>query len=178
LFGIGHSNEEDWAARARAWASARSAMENQHPQSQFTPMARQGELSHYSNQYSQPVESHYQDVQHTSVPTSVFQNYQPPVAPLGRPPMAHQHEPKPLSSYGPDGHFSFVAEDGAPGGDIGAAFRHHQGPSSSAVHQQEVPSSYSSASGNDSFRVMCACEMFTCTNMTKVVMSQAYANCC
>lgn len=124
-------------------------MEIQHPQSQFTPMARQDEPSHYPNQYSQPVESHYQDIQHTSVPTSGFQSYQAPVAPLSMPPIARQHEPASISSYAPDGHFSFAAKDGAPGGDINAAFPHHQGPSSSSVHQQEVPSSYSSVPGKE-----------------------------
>ncbi|KMT07704.1 hypothetical protein BVRB_6g148260 isoform B [Beta vulgaris subsp. vulgaris] len=139
-----HANEEDWAAKARAWASARSAMENQHPQTQFMPVVRQEEPSHYVNQYAQPVESHYQDVQQTSNPTSGFQNYQGPAAPMNRPPMSHQQEPASISSYAPDAQFSFAAKDGALGGDMNTAFPRHQGSTSTLVHQQEVPSSYSS----------------------------------
>lgn len=101
------------------------------------------------------MESHYQDVQQTSVPTSSFQNYQGPVAPLNRLPMVHQQEPASISSYAPDTHLSFSAKDEALGGDMNAAFPHHQGSTSSLVHQQEVPSSYSSVPGNNSLGVLC-----------------------
>ncbi|KNA12498.1 hypothetical protein SOVF_125290 [Spinacia oleracea] len=143
-----HDNE-DWEAKARAWASARSAMENQHPQTQYTSVARQEEPSHYANQYAQPVESHYQDVHQTSIPASGFQQYQGPVAPLNRPPMVHQQDPAPISSYASDAHLSFAANDGALGGDRSASFPRHQGSTSYFVHQQEVPSSYSSVPGKE-----------------------------
>lgn len=112
-------------------------MENQHPQTQFMPVVRQEEPSHYVNQYAQPVESHYQDVQQTSNPTSGFQNYQGPAAPMNRPPMSHQQEPASISSYAPDAQFSFAAKDGALGGDMNTAFPRHQGSTSTLVHQQE-----------------------------------------
>lgn len=63
--------------------------------------------------------------------------------------MVHQQEPASISSYAPDTHLSFSAKDEALGGDMNAAFPHHQGSTSSLVHQQEVPSSYSSVPGKE-----------------------------
>ncbi|KAH9621823.1 hypothetical protein KSS87_023024, partial [Heliosperma pusillum] len=137
-----HSNEEDWAAKAKAWASARSSVENQQPQS----ATRQEHPSPYDNQYSQPNESHYQDVQ-THVSTSDFSSYPGYVAPSYRPPAFHQQEPVSVSSYAPESHFSSAAKDTVLGGDKSAEFAHHRGPTYSSVHQQEVPSSYSPAPG-------------------------------
>ncbi|XP_057529244.1 uncharacterized protein LOC130807880 isoform X1 [Amaranthus tricolor] len=142
-----HGNEEDWAAKARAWASARSEREDQYPQLQFTSVARQDEPPQYANQYA--AEPHYQDIQQTSMPTTGFQNYQGPVAPLNRPPMVHQQEPAPINSYASDAYFSFAAKDGALGGDMSSMFPGQQGPASSVVHQPEVPSSYSSVPGKE-----------------------------
>ncbi|XP_021746557.1 pre-mRNA-splicing factor CWC22 homolog isoform X1 [Chenopodium quinoa] len=144
-----HANEEDWEAKARAWASARSAMESQPQQAQFTSVVRQEEPSHYANQYAQPVESHYQDAQQASYPSSGYQNYQGSAAPINRQPTVHQQEPASFSSYAPDVHLSYATKDGALGGDMSAAFPRHQGSTSSFVHQQEVPSSYSSVPGKE-----------------------------
>ena len=116
-------------------------------------MARQDEPPQYANQYA--AEPHYQDIQQTSMPTTGFQNYQGPVAPLNRPPMVHQQEPAPINSYASDAYFSFAAEDGALGGDMSSMFPGQQGPASSVVHQPEVPSSYSSVPGNTSLGILC-----------------------
>ncbi|XP_074274405.1 uncharacterized protein LOC141598605 isoform X2 [Silene latifolia] len=140
-----HSNEEDWAAKAKAWASARSSVENQQPQS----ATRQEHPSPYDNQYPPPNESHYQDVQ-THVSASDFSSYQGYVAPSYRPPgppAFHQQEPASVSSYASESHFSLAAKDTVLGGDKSAEFAHHRGPTYSSVHQQEVPSSYSPAPG-------------------------------
>ncbi|PKU61186.1 uncharacterized protein LOC110113971 isoform X1 [Dendrobium catenatum] len=40
---IHYSSEEDWAAKARAWATADSRTENHHARSQFTPLGRMDE---------------------------------------------------------------------------------------------------------------------------------------
>ncbi|KAF3944800.1 hypothetical protein CMV_028767 [Castanea mollissima] len=122
-----HSNEEDWAARARAWADAKTAMENQHSQSQFTPAGRIEDQSHYYDQYPQSVDSHYSDIQNQSHPASSYQQF-------------------PVS----DAHLPYNVRDGTLAGDSSAMF-HQQGnmPASSSVHQQEVPSSYSSITGKE-----------------------------
>lgn len=110
-------------------------------------MVRQEEPSQYSSQYSQHFENHYHDIPQTTISTPGFQNYQAPVPP--RAPLVHQQDPTTISSYAPDGRFSFGANDEIPGRDIGAAFSHHQGSTSSSVNQQEVPSSYSSVPGKE-----------------------------
>ena len=151
FFVAAHTNEDDWAARARAWASARSTMENPL-QSQFTSMVRREEASQYSSQYSQHVENHYHDIQETITSTPGFQNYQVPIPP--RASLVHAQDPPAISSYALDGHFSFAAKDEAPGRDVSASVSHHQGSTSSLVNQLEVPSSYPSVPGNLSFGVL------------------------
>ncbi|XP_062110406.1 uncharacterized protein LOC133822177 isoform X2 [Humulus lupulus] len=152
---VGHNNEEDWAAKARAWADAKTAMENQHQQSQFTAVGRPEDQSHYHDQYSHSVESHYAEIQHQSMPTSNYQQVQQlqaPTAPFPRPPVAHHSESPSVSSdpsYVPEGHLHSV-RDGTPTADSNAMFQ-RQGnlPISPSVHQQEVPSSYSSVTGSN-----------------------------
>ncbi|KAK9675532.1 hypothetical protein RND81_11G013300 [Saponaria officinalis] len=131
--------EGDWAAKAKAWASARSSMENQQPQ----PVVRQEDPSPYANQYPQSVGSHYQDNQQSSVPTSGFSSYQGHV-----PPAVHQQEPSSVSSYASESHVSFAVKDQVISGDTSVGFAHHQGQTNSTAYQQEVPSSYSSIPGN------------------------------
>ncbi|KAL9246514.1 hypothetical protein vseg_020039 [Gypsophila vaccaria] len=138
-----HNNEEDWAAKAKAWASSRSTMDIQQPQS----AVRQEESSPYANQYPQSVGSHYQDNQH--VPTAGFSSYQGHAPPLHGPPGVHQQEPSSVSSYALESRDSFAVKDAAFGGDMNAGFSHHQGQTNSTVYGQEVPSSYSSIPGNE-----------------------------
>ncbi|XP_057948350.1 uncharacterized protein LOC131144024 [Malania oleifera] len=148
-----HSNEEDWAARARAWAAAKAAMENQHPQSQFTPGGRHDEQSHYHDHFPQPVDPHYPEFQQQSFPASSYQHYPLPPAPPHRPVVAHLQESTsiaPGSSYVPDGHLPYTVRDGTLAGESSALFpRQESLPTSPSVHQQEVPSSYSSVAGKE-----------------------------
>ncbi|OWM76108.1 hypothetical protein CDL15_Pgr009754 [Punica granatum] len=123
------SDAEDWAARAKAWASAKAAMENQYPQ------------AHYQNQYPQAVES--QEYAFSAVP------------PNGQP--VHLQENPSIgsrpASYLPDGRMSYSAKDGPLSGDPSAVFHPQEHlPASQSVHQQEVPSSYSSVSGKEESR--------------------------
>lgn len=148
------SNEEDWAARARAWADAKTAMENQHSQSQFTPAGRIEDQSHYYDQYPQSVDSHYSDIQNQSHPASSYQQFPVSGVPLLWPSVLHTQENAFSSepfSHVPDAHLPYSVRDGTLAGDSSAMF-HQQGnmPASSSVHQQEVPSSYSSITGNNS----------------------------
>ncbi|XP_054808750.1 uncharacterized protein LOC129310871 [Prosopis cineraria] len=150
----GHKNEEDWAARARAWADAKAALESQHqhPQSQFSPAGRSQEQSHYHDQYQQPVDSRYPDIQNQSHPSSSYPQFSSSDASMQRLP-GHQEEHASVSSeapYASDSHLSYSARDGTTTGDPTVAYQ-HQGnlPTNPLVHQQEVPSSYSSVTGKE-----------------------------
>ena len=149
-----HNNEEDWAARARAWADAKTAMENQH--TQFTPVGRLEDQSHYYDQYPQSVD-HYPDIQDQSLPPSSYQQFPVSGTPLHRPSVVQPQETSSVcsepSSFVPDAHLTYNVRDGTFVGDSSALF--HQGNmlASSSVHQQEVPSSYSSVTGNNSLSI-------------------------
>lgn len=152
------NNEEDWAARARAWADAKTAMENQHSQSQFTPVGRLEDQNQYYDQYPQPADAHYPDIQDQSRPATSYQQFPVSGAPLHRQSVVHPQETSissEPSSYVPDAHLHYNVRDGALAGDSSAVF-HHQGNilTSSSVHQQEVPSSYSSVTGNNSLGIL------------------------
>lgn len=133
------NNVPDWAARAKEWANARAAMENQHIQSQ----------------YPQPADFHYADTQQQSIPVSSYQQFPVPAAQPHQPPMAYQQENLAISSgsssYGPDVHIPYSGRDGASAGEANVGFPHQESSRSSpSVHQQEVSSSYSSVTGNNS----------------------------
>ncbi|KAF2307043.1 hypothetical protein GH714_024484 [Hevea brasiliensis] len=83
-----HNNAEEWAARARAWAAQKAAMEDHHPQSQFTKVARTEE----QNQFLQNVDSHYQDFQQQPFPASGYQQFPVSAAPLHQQPIAYLQE--------------------------------------------------------------------------------------
>lgn len=154
-----HSNEEDWAARARAWADAKTATDNQPPQSQYTPVGRPEEQNHYHDQYSQAVDNRFLEVQHQSHPRSSYQQVPlSPTPPLPQPPVHSAETPFVSSgsaSYAQGGHLPQGGRDLTSAADPNAVF-HHQGtlPTSSSVHQQEVPSSYSSIAGNYSHSIL------------------------
>ncbi|KAL7196923.1 hypothetical protein ACSBR1_036856 [Camellia fascicularis] len=149
-----HSNEEDWAAKARAWAAAKVATDDQHSQSQYTPVGRPEEQSHYHDQYTQTADPHYPDVAKPSLHATSYQQYPPPAAPPHRPPMVHLQESASInsgqSSFVPDEHLAYSARAGNLAGDPNAVFPHQESsPTSSSVHLQEVPSSYSSVAGKE-----------------------------
>ncbi|XP_027347393.1 lysine-specific demethylase 9 isoform X2 [Abrus precatorius] len=145
-----HKNEEDWAAKARAWADAKAAMENQHPQSHFSPAGRLQEQSHYHDQYQQSVDSRYADVQNQSHPSSTYQQFSFMDASVQRL-SGHSQEAAPVSleaSYTSDGH-SYSAREGTGVGDLTISFEQGNLSTNPSVHQQEVPSSYSSVAGKE-----------------------------
>ncbi|KAI4314388.1 hypothetical protein L6164_027302 [Bauhinia variegata] len=147
-----HKSEEDWAARARAWADAKAAMESQQSQSQFAPAGKPQEQNHYYDQYQQSVDSRYPDFQNQSHPSSSYQQFAIPDASLQQ----FQGHPQELASvssetsYTSDGHLHYGTRDGTTAGDPTVAFQ-RQGnlPTNQSVHQQEVPSSYSSVTGKE-----------------------------
>ncbi|XP_070666468.1 uncharacterized protein [Malus domestica] len=141
-------NNQDWEAKAKAWADART-MENQHQQVQFPPAGRLEEQSHYHEQYPHNVDPHYSGSHHQSFSTSSYQQVPVSGAPTHYPPGIRSQETSSvgseLSSYA-----HHTVGDGTLAGDANAVF-HHQGSlsTSSSVHQQEVPYSYSSVTGNE-----------------------------
>ncbi|KAI9074126.1 hypothetical protein K1719_043897 [Acacia pycnantha] len=147
-----HKNEEDWGARARAWADAKAAMESQHqhPQPQFSPAGRSQEQSHYHDQYQQPVDSRYPDVQNQSHPSSSYPQFSSSDPSMQRLPGHQEHASVSSEApYASDGHLSYNTRDGTTTGDPTVAYQHLGNlPSNPSVHQQEVPSSYSSVTGN------------------------------
>lgn len=150
-----HKNEEDWAAKARAWADSKAAVESQHPQSHFPPAGRLPEQAHYHEPYQQSVDSRYTDVQNQSHPSSSYQQFSFIDASMQRP-SGHSQEAASVSlemSYASDGH-SFGARDGTSIGDPAASFEQGNFPTNPSVHLQEVPSSYSSVPGKYLFSIL------------------------
>ncbi|KAK7361566.1 hypothetical protein VNO77_03636 [Canavalia gladiata] len=145
-----HKNEEDWAAKARAWADAKAAMENQHPQPHFSPAGRLQEHSHYHDQYQQSVDSRYADIQNQSHPSSSYQQFSFLDASVQRL-SGHSQEAASVSleaSYASDGH-SYSGRAGTSIGDSTVSFDQGNLSTNQPVHQQEVPSSYSSVAGKE-----------------------------
>ncbi|RYR18192.1 hypothetical protein Ahy_B03g062824 isoform F [Arachis hypogaea] len=135
------NNEEDWAAKARAWA-AKSTMESQHPQPHFSPAGRVQEQNHYHDQYQQSADSRYTDVQNQSHPSSTYQQFSYLDASAQRL-SGHSQDAASISletSYTSDGH-SYGARDGTNTGDPTVPFEQGNLPTNPSVHQQEVPSS-------------------------------------
>ncbi|CAN0929366.1 hypothetical protein LINGRAHAP2_LOCUS37026 [Linum grandiflorum] len=128
-----HNNSEDWAARAKAWAAAKTVSDDHQPpqppphqQPQFAP-----DQGRFQDQYPQS----YQDVQQQQVyPTSGYPApvYQQPPLGYSQGPPAPYNSAQQQSSYAGDGHHAAPA--GVP-------------TTSPSVHEQEVPSSYSSFAG-------------------------------
>ncbi|XP_063943908.1 uncharacterized protein LOC108209233 isoform X3 [Daucus carota subsp. sativus] len=87
------------------------------------------------------------DGQHFPVPASSCQQNQPSTAP------PYQSSEASFSSgYVLDGHMPFNGRNGSLVGESTAAFLYQESsPSNSSVHQQEVPSSYSSVAGKEEF---------------------------
>lgn len=120
-----NSNVEDWAVKAREWAAA-----NEDQQSQSTPNQASGQV------YQQYPPHGYQDVHQQAVPGVSYQQ-QFPVPPTT--------QPEQYPNYA-TGNESFT-------GGSSAGLSHQENlPTSSAIHQQEVPYSYSSVAGNHLLR--------------------------
>ncbi|CAA3020303.1 transcription elongation regulator 1 isoform X2 [Olea europaea var. sylvestris] len=150
-----YNNEEDWATKARAWAAAKAATENQLPQSQVAPLGRPEEQNNIRDQYSLSVDTQFIDVQQPFVSASSYQHYPVGTAHPFRTPLVQSQEPPFISSgqssYAMDMHFPpYTARDGNFAGDTMPFTQQEKSSISSLVHQQEVPSSYSSIAGKDS----------------------------
>lgn len=150
---LAHNNVEDWGAKAREWANTRAAMQDQPIQSQITPAGRPEDQNHFHDPYSQAVDPHYMDAQQ-ALPISSYQQFPVPAASPHGPPPTYPTETlcnnSRSSSYIPDGCLPYNVRDGASARDPNSGFLHQESlPASSSVHLQEVPSSYSSVSGNN-----------------------------
>uniref|UniRef100_A0A3Q7GF67 Nucleotide-diphospho-sugar transferase domain-containing protein n=1 Tax=Solanum lycopersicum TaxID=4081 RepID=A0A3Q7GF67_SOLLC len=143
-------SNEDWAAKARAWAADKAANDHQHQNSQFTHDSRPEQQSHYYEQYTQSADQHLQDMQQPPVLPSSNHHSITPVAPPQKPSFGHSQEPSFFSPGQSPYVLPYTARDGNFTGDSVASFP-QQGNSSISplVHQQEVPSSYSSIAGKE-----------------------------
>ncbi|KAI3941229.1 hypothetical protein MKX01_029803 [Papaver californicum] len=148
-----HNNGEDWAARAKEWAAAKTAtVDNQHMQHQFAPIGRPEEHSHvYHDQLQQAGDARYADPQQSQHTLSSHQHYPASSTNFNRPPENHLQESTfssgVSSSYVSDGHLAYMARDGAPSGDQNHVYPQGSASGNSSMYQQEVPSSYSSVPG-------------------------------
>ncbi|KAJ6797782.1 Uncharacterized protein M6B38_215340 [Iris pallida] len=127
---IPYNNEEDWAARARAWAAAKSGTENHHTQPHFAPTWRADEHNYaYQDHYQQTFDARTDMEQHS------------------RPQSSIQHLP--ITSSGSSSYSTgYRAGDEA----IASDRDHMASPQkryvpSASIYEQEVPYSYSSAPG-------------------------------
>lgn len=151
----GVSNEQDWAARARAWAAAKAAMEAQQAQPQFTPLGRSVEHPVYQDHYSQPVQTQFPEVHQPSLPPLGHQSVQLPPVPV--PNMATnqaqdlttQYPTDLSSSYNQDGFMSYSSKDGAAPHEQNTSVNSSQGsiPTINPSYSQEMVSNYTSFSG-------------------------------
>ncbi|XP_048138689.1 stress response protein NST1 isoform X2 [Rhodamnia argentea] len=148
-----HSNAEDWAARAKAWADAKSATENQHAQSQYAPPGRMDEQSHYHISYPSALDSHYTENHQQPLSGQGHQQHSLSTTPPQGQPLYVQEITSVSSgpsAYLPDGSSPFPARDGGVTGHANSVLRQQDSlPTNVSVHQQEVPSSYSSVSGQE-----------------------------
>ncbi|CAM9001242.1 unnamed protein product [Rhodiola kirilowii] len=144
----GQSNEDDWAARAKAWAAAKSAMDNQQQQSPFPQGIRTELQVPFQDQYARVAEHQHIEAKPGSGPVAYPQN------PFGtennqqvslsdgqsnNAPGVHRYGQTAFSSAsassGPENH---LAKDGLL-----------VDQSKATIHQQEVPNSYSSITGRE-----------------------------
>ncbi|XP_043805422.1 filaggrin isoform X2 [Manihot esculenta] len=139
-----HNNVEDWAARARAWAAQKAAMEDHHPQTQFTQVGRTEEQNRFHDQFPQTVGSHYQDIQQQPFPSSGYQHFPTSAATMHQQPIVYSQDNASFnsgeSSNFPEGHIPYTVGGGTSSGPP---------TTSPSVLQQEVPSSYSSVTGKE-----------------------------
>ncbi|CAH9131981.1 unnamed protein product [Cuscuta epithymum] len=142
-----HTKEEDWAAKAREWAAAKAASDNQQPP--LTQSGRHEEPNHYYyDRYPQSADPHFQDSQQERVWTPSYQQFTDSVAaPSQNVPIGHSQK----SSYiHHDEHLSYTDRDGSLAGDPTSALPQQGNLSvSPLVHWPEVPSSYSSIGGEE-----------------------------
>eukprot|EP01018_Ginkgo_biloba_P023368 Gb_39408 [translate_table: standard] len=105
----GVNNEEDWAARARAWAAAKAAMDAQQAPSQFTQVGRSVEHHHvYQEHYPQAVQPQFSDIQQPSLSALGHQSVQLP--PVSIPNMATNQVQDSTSHFPPDVSSSYTAD--------------------------------------------------------------------
>ncbi|XP_073141168.1 uncharacterized protein [Henckelia pumila] len=145
-----NSNEQDWAEKARAWAVAKAAADNQYP----VHVGRPEEQNYFHDQYPPSINPQYQSVHVPLEQPSSYQQY-----PVGTGPsnmtgpgqlQESQYITSGQSSYTVDTHVPYTARDGNLTGNSCEPGHPKENSSISPLpYQQEVPSSYSSVSGNE-----------------------------
>uniref|UniRef100_A0A7N0TE85 Uncharacterized protein n=1 Tax=Kalanchoe fedtschenkoi TaxID=63787 RepID=A0A7N0TE85_KALFE len=136
----GQSNQDDWAARARAWATAKAAMDNQQQQVPFPQGLRTELQTQINDQYALGADTQHLETKSGSnlvaYPHSSYGTENQRVCvrdgQSNNIPGDHQYGLVTFSSA------NHLAKDGSLGDE-----------SKATVHQQEVPSSYSSVAGRE-----------------------------
>lgn len=143
-----YKNEEDWAAKAKAWAAANSVSDN-HPLQQYTSAGRTDEQTYASQDpyqlaaVMQPTETQKNSSGSQHLPISI-QDHQNKPCNLQESSSLNLEPP----SYAPDARGSYGSnfEGGIPGKEATAP-PHVNFGSSSSFFEKEVSSSYSSIQG-------------------------------
>lgn len=154
-----NSNEEDWAARAKAWAAAKSASDNQHTPPQFVSAGRPEEQNHFHDKYPQPVDPQYIDGHTPLAPASNYHQFPVATGASNRTGAVQMQDSQYMSSvqssYPADAHPTVAARDGGAAADsIPPFLPQEKSPITPLVHQQEVPSSYSSVAGKNLISIL------------------------
>ncbi|XP_072971883.1 uncharacterized protein [Typha angustifolia] len=147
---VPYSNEEEWAAKAKAWASANSATESHPTQPHVAPIGRNEEHSYaYHEQYQRPAGPPMETL-HPSVPQSSNQQL-PNYMMDQQKEVNHMHGTTSFSSgssYSADGLFSHNAGgEGTVADKDRVASPQRNYISFPSIYEQEVSYSYSSTPG-------------------------------
>ncbi|WOL03649.1 protein SON [Canna indica] len=146
-----YNNEDDWAARAKAWAAAKSVVTDNHPTSQVVPDGRMEAHGYtFHDQYQATIGP--SDTQQSLLSQTTNQQQLPHYALDQQKQANHLHGSSSFSS----GLTSYVADTRLhynAGEEAIALHKDHTSParnlgSTSSIYEQEVPYSYSSVSGN------------------------------
>ncbi|MQL87150.1 hypothetical protein Taro_019679 [Colocasia esculenta] len=142
-----YNNEEDWAARARAWAAANSATESLPMQPHYMPSGTQNNV--YHDQYQLGSGPPFTDSQPSSLSTQ-DQQFADSATDLHRRVNSSQESSLNSLSYSVPNFPTYDARNEGLATDTSVTPSPPQRnfSSSTSVNVQEVPSSYSSVSGN------------------------------
>lgn len=149
----GVNNEDDWAAKARAWAAGKAAMESQQTQSQFAPINRPVDHQAYQGHYSQPFHTQFAEAQPHSFPGLGHQSVQPHAISnitANQVQDSSSHFPNDVaSSYVSDAFLSYGSKDAVAIQEQNAPGISSQGsiPITTTKYSQEMSMSYSSVPG-------------------------------
>ncbi|KZV25198.1 hypothetical protein F511_21916 [Dorcoceras hygrometricum] len=133
-----NSNEQDWAEKARAWAVAKAAADNQYP----VPVGRPEEQNYFQDQYPQSINPQFQSLHVPIEQAPNYQQYPVGMGPSNRTAPGQLQESQYItsgqSSYAGDTNVPYAARDGTLSSE-GAGDGYEQFSSSSCMHVTSMP---------------------------------------